>query len=61
MDSVTSDESDVEGSAGGNNRTVTYQASSPDEVRLRYTNLLQLLGFTLRCLLDVTREISCVS
>lgn len=33
MESVTSDDSDVEGGAGGNNRTVTYQASSPDEVR----------------------------
>lgn len=34
LESVTSDESDVEGSAGSNNRTVTYQASSPDEVAL---------------------------
>ena len=32
MDSVTSDDSDTDGREGGENRTVTYQASSPDEV-----------------------------
>jgi len=34
MDSVTSDDSDADGLEGRENRTVTYQASSPDEVAL---------------------------
>ncbi|KAL9974886.1 hypothetical protein ACROYT_G011986 [Oculina patagonica] len=48
LDSVTSDDSDVE---GGNNRIVTYQASSPDEVAL--VTWTESVGLTL-----VHRDIS---
>ena len=44
MDSVTSDESDADGLEGRGDRTVTYQASSPDEVRLILFYVLFILA-----------------